>query len=105
MGNRDINQSYNEVLPRASRYVVSRRPSRLTDVRGQLDGLTASDVIWAPYEPISLFCDFIRLGNTIQMHVPDRVLRQYGYMQTISAQKKKINKYYKPDECHPVYNY
>jgi len=48
-------------------------------VRGQLDGLSASDVIWAPYdshrlsqpyEPISLFRDFIRLGNTIQMHVP-----------------------------------
>jgi len=50
MGNRDINQSYNEVLPRASQFVVSRRPSQLTDVREQLDGLTASDVIWTPYD-------------------------------------------------------
>ena len=74
MGNRDINQSYNEILPRASRFVVSRRPSQLIDVREQLDGPTASDVIWAPYdsyrisqsyEPISLFRGFIRLGNTI----------------------------------------
>jgi len=60
MGNRDINQSYNEVLPRASRFVVSRRPSQLTDVREQLDGLTASDVIWAPYDSQSQHADCAR---------------------------------------------
>jgi len=92
MGNRDDAPSYNEALPRACRYVVSRHPSQLVDVRAQLDRLTMSDVIWCPYsthrvsrplEPISFFRGFLRYGHTIQMHLPDRVLRQYGYMQTI----------------------
>ena len=92
MGNKDVNPSYTEELPRASRYVVSRHPSRLVDVRQQLDRLTLSGVIWCPYgshrvirtlEPILFFRGFLQYGYTIQMHLPDRVLRQYGYMQTI----------------------
>jgi len=92
MGNKDVNPSYTEELPRAFRYVVSRHPSRLVDVRQQLDRLTLSGVIWCPYgshrvirtlEPILFFRGFLQYGYTIQMHLPDRVLRQYGYMQTI----------------------
>jgi len=92
MENKDVNPSYSEELPRACRYVVSRHPFRLVDVRQQLDRLTLSGVIWCPYtshrvfqplEPISFFRDFLQYGHTIQMHLPDRVLRQFGYMQTI----------------------
>jgi len=94
MGNKYVNPSYSEELPRACRYVVSQHPSRLVDVRQQLDRLTLSGVIWCPYtshrvfrplEPISFFRGFLQYGHTIQMHLPDRVLRQYGYMQTIPA--------------------
>jgi len=83
MGNRDVTPSYSEALPQASRYVVSRHPSRLVDVREQLDRLTLSDVIWRPYnshrvsrplEPISFFLGFLQYGHTIQMHLPDRVV-------------------------------
>jgi len=92
MGKKDVALSYNEALPRASRYVACRHPSRLVDVRQELDGLTLSDIIWSPYdshrvsrslEPISFFRGFLQYGDNIQMHLPDRVLRQYGYMQTI----------------------
>ena len=55
MGNKDVNPSYSEELPRACRYVVSRHLSRLVDVQQQLDRLTLSGVIWCPYTSHRVF--------------------------------------------------
>ncbi|XP_068498557.1 protein MAINTENANCE OF MERISTEMS-like [Phaseolus vulgaris] len=69
MGRRDINPSYDE-----------------------LDGLTHDDVIWTPYEDhilsrpfetIYLFSGHLRLGSLSQRHMPERVLRQFGYEKSI----------------------
>jgi len=36
-----------------------------------------------PFEWISLFSGYLRLGNWTQLHMPECVLRQYGYAQFI----------------------
>ncbi|XP_068498257.1 protein MAINTENANCE OF MERISTEMS-like [Phaseolus vulgaris] len=92
MGRRDINPSYDEVHPRAARYIVAHQICAVGDVRVQLDGLTHDDVIWTPYEDhrlnrlfetIYLFSSHLRLGNLSQRHMPERVLHQFGYEQSI----------------------
>jgi len=68
MRNKNVAPSYSKALPRASRYVVSRHPSRLVDVRQQLDRFTLSDVIWCPYNshrvsrPLELISFFFRFS-------------------------------------------
>jgi len=72
------------------KYVVGSRLSTLAFVRMQLDSLCIGVVPWMPYEEhsavrpfewISLFSGYIRLRACRQMHLPKRVLRQYGYIQ------------------------
>jgi len=36
-----------------------------------------------PFEWISLFSGYLRLGNWTQLHMPELVLHQYGYAQII----------------------
>ena len=54
--------------------------------------MVADAVIWMPYaqhrvyvefQLISLFSGHIRWGQLIVRHLPERVLRQFGYVQTI----------------------
>jgi len=88
-----VNSKYDEVMPRAARYVVGRHILSYVEVRAHLDRLTYSDLIWMPYhshrvvrpfELISLLRDLIRYGVNIQKYMSDRVLRQFGYKQRIS---------------------
>ena len=60
--------------------------------RKHLDQLMSDGVCWMPYgdhhairefELISLFFGHIRLGSVVVMHQPERVVRQFGYVQTI----------------------
>jgi len=92
MGRRYINPSYDEVHPWATRYIVAHHICVVGDVRVQLDGLTHDEVIWTPYEDhrlskpfetIYLFSGHLRLGNLSQRHMPERVLCQFGYEQSI----------------------
>jgi len=78
-----VNYRYNEVMPRATRYVVGRHISSYVEVRAHLDRLTYTDLIWMlyhlhprvrPFESISLFQGLIRYGEKIQIYMPDRVL-------------------------------
>ena len=41
-------------------------------------------MVWR-FEQISLFSGYIRWGPIFHRHMPERVLRQYGYVQTIPA--------------------
>ena len=59
--------------------------------RKRLDRLTSDGVCWMPYsdhrvvrefELISLFFGYIRWGPVV-IHRPERVVRQFGYVQTI----------------------
>ncbi|XP_068487178.1 protein MAIN-LIKE 1-like [Phaseolus vulgaris] len=94
MGRRDINPSYDEVHPRAARYIVAHQISTVGDVRVQLDGVTHDDIIWTlyedhrlskPFETIYLFSGHLRLGSLSHRHMPERVLRQFGYEQSIPS--------------------
>ncbi|XP_068471118.1 uncharacterized protein [Phaseolus vulgaris] len=92
MERRDINPSYDEVHPRATRYIVAHQICTVGDVWVQLDGVTHDDIIWTPYEDhrlrrpfetIYLFSGHLRLGSLSQRHMPERVLHQFGYEQNI----------------------
>ena len=57
-----------------------------------LDRLNPDTVCWIPYgdhrvfnefEFISLFSGHIRWGSSIVRHQPERIVRQFGYVQTI----------------------
>ncbi|XP_068484433.1 protein MAINTENANCE OF MERISTEMS-like [Phaseolus vulgaris] len=94
MGRRDINPSYDDVHPRAARYIVAHQICAVGDVRAQLDGVTHDDIIWTlyedhrlsrPFETIYLFSGHLRLGSLSHRHMPERVLRQFGYEQSIPS--------------------
>ncbi|XP_068501102.1 protein MAIN-LIKE 1-like [Phaseolus vulgaris] len=82
---------YSEDQPRCRLYDAGKGTS-IVVVRSQLDTLTPSSIRFCPYnehreerpfEWISLFSGYLRLGNWTQLHMPERVLRQYGYTQII----------------------
>jgi len=66
----------------------------VTTYRKQLDRLMPDAVCWIPYddhrgfkefELISLFFGHIKWGSSIVRHLPERVLRKFGYVQSIPA--------------------
>jgi len=92
IGNRQVRDEYVEDDPRCMRYVVGSRLSLLASVRMQLDTISLGAVRWRPYEDhkgvrpfelISLFSGYIRLRACRQLYLPERVLRQHGYVQLI----------------------
>ena len=67
-------------------------PDSLQSVREQLDRLQSSDVCWEPYmdhraehpfPDIAWFSECIKCGLVVEPYHPERVLRQFGYIQTI----------------------
>ena len=60
--------------------------------RMALDALTVGQVVWSPYDEhrgvrplhdVALYRGWIRWGSKMHLHLPDRVLRQFGHVQTI----------------------
>ncbi|XP_068478444.1 protein MAIN-LIKE 1-like isoform X1 [Phaseolus vulgaris] len=91
IGMRRMQALYSEDQPRCRLYDAGKGTS-IVVVRSQLDTLTPASIRFCPYnehreerpfEWISLFCGYLRLGNWTQLHMPERVLRQYGYTQII----------------------
>ncbi|KAL2936511.1 Serine/threonine-protein phosphatase 7 long form-like protein [Bienertia sinuspersici] len=71
--------------------------------------MQAQEVIWMPYGvdvlgkyPISLYHGCIRYGSIIEPYMPDRVLRQFGYVQTRPMTPIKPNKEHKPENSYSV---
>lgn len=87
-----MNGKYTEGLPQASCWTIGRRLLSLGDYRSTLDELTIDRVHWMsykehynvrPFEMLSLFFEYIRLGLDMHLHLFERILRQFGYTQTI----------------------
>ncbi|XP_052735564.1 protein MAINTENANCE OF MERISTEMS-like [Vigna angularis] len=92
MGRRRLVTSYDDTTPRAMRWQSPRQSSTLAEIRSQLDALTYSGVVWHPYEGhrgiqpffgICMYSGWIRIGDTLCRHLPERVLRQFGFQQDI----------------------
>ncbi|MCI25648.1 serine/threonine-protein phosphatase 7 long form-like protein, partial [Trifolium medium] len=61
-------------------------------MRKMMDRLLPHDIAWTPYEDhwdvcpfkdIALYSGLIRFGPSRVRYLPERVLRQFGYVQTI----------------------
>ena len=84
-------EDYHERKPHACRWKSGKTLPVLTYCK-HLDRLTSDVVCWIPYgdhrsfrefELVSLFFRHIRWGSSIIIHQPDRVVWQFGYVQTI----------------------
>ncbi|KAH1254708.1 Protein MAINTENANCE OF MERISTEMS [Glycine max] len=84
-------EDYDKMRPRACRW-TSGRALPVSTYRRRLDKLTLEVMCWIPYgdhrsfrefEVISLFFGHLRWGPLTVIHRPKRVVRQFGYIQTI----------------------
>ncbi|KAH1238720.1 putative isoprenylcysteine alpha-carbonyl methylesterase ICMEL1 [Glycine max] len=87
--------TYQETSPHASRWLTSKAHMKgITGAsyRARCDGLTVTDVSWLPYmehrgvrafQEISSFQGQLRWGPMIVAVRPERVVRQFGYIQSI----------------------
>ena len=87
--------AYEEMSPRTSRWLMMK--AHMKGITGALyraccDALTVTDVCWLPYsdhrgvrgfELISSFQGQLRWGPTVVTVRPEKVLRQFGYIQSI----------------------
>ncbi|KAL5142083.1 Protein MAIN-LIKE 1 [Glycine soja] len=87
--------AYEEMSPRTSRWLMMK--AHMKGITGALyraccDALTVTDVCWFPYsdhrgvrgfELISSFQGQLRWGPTVVTVRPERVIRQFGYIQSI----------------------
>ncbi|XP_028230386.1 protein MAIN-LIKE 2-like [Glycine soja] len=87
--------TYQEMSPRVSRWLTSKAHMKgITGApyRARCDALTITDVSWLPYtehrgvrafELISSFQGQLRWGPMVVTARPERVVRQFGYIQSI----------------------
>lgn len=85
----------------ATRLSVPRTPvqtlERLRSLRTQLDQMRAEDIKFMPYGDrvldfqgefrLSTYRGTIRIGDIVEPYMPDRVLRQFGFVQTIPQER------------------
>ncbi|RHN50659.1 putative aminotransferase-like, plant mobile domain-containing protein [Medicago truncatula] len=83
---------YKEQLPRSIKWKTKRDKGLVIPFRQALDNITVDQVCWTPYvahrdvrplNEVSLYRGWIRWGSKMYAHLPDRVLRQYGHVQSI----------------------
>ncbi|CAJ2672263.1 unnamed protein product [Trifolium pratense] len=81
----------NPGFPRAMRWMYKQGKTKLPDYRPILDALTPDDVIWRPFEThrgsipfdlITLYSGHLR-GSTVVPYLPERCIRQFGFVQYI----------------------
>jgi len=90
-----IDDTYQEMSPRASRWLTSKAHMKgITGApyRARCDALTVTDVSWLPYtkhrglrtfDLISSFQGQLRWGPMVVTARPERVVQQFGYIQSI----------------------
>ncbi|KAJ1421657.1 Phosphatidylinositol-specific phospholipase C, X domain [Sesbania bispinosa] len=86
------NSEYEEGETLSKRWAPLHGTGDVAVVRQALDRLTYADVIWMPYEAhrvhrpfhdVSWYRGHIICGSIVFPHLPERVLRQYGHIQSI----------------------
>ncbi|XP_028220356.1 protein MAIN-LIKE 1-like [Glycine soja] len=90
-------QDYDEASPRACRWIAMKKTVksiRTPSYRERLDRLRIPDVCWIPYgehrevrdfHVRSCYSGLLRWGPVAVYYRPERVVRQFGYTQTIPA--------------------
>ncbi|XP_012842407.1 PREDICTED: serine/threonine-protein phosphatase 7 long form homolog [Erythranthe guttata] len=85
-----INSDYREMQPRFLKWKPRKGISDLISVRRMLDDMQADQIDWMPYGPHvhrrvprTLYYGCIPFMEIIEPYLPDRVLRQFGFRQTI----------------------
>ncbi|KAL5131068.1 Protein MAIN-LIKE 2 [Glycine soja] len=90
-----IHDAYDEGSPRACRWLTGK--AHITGIKGapyrrRLDALSVTDVCWTPYgehrrvrafDLISSYTSQLRWGQIVVYVRPERVLRQFDYLQTV----------------------
>ncbi|WJX83874.1 hypothetical protein P8452_66500 [Trifolium repens] len=85
-------QSYNETMPAANRYSPKGVDKSVRARRVSLDRLLGCDIHWAPYaahratrplDEVCFYSGWLRCGGKTAMYLPERVLRQFGQVQSI----------------------
>lgn len=87
-----MNLNYSEDMLRSIRWIPQRGNRELHEKRCALDDLTTGMVTWTPYTrhrpsrefaQASLYTGFIRHSGMVQPHLPERVLRQFGWIEDV----------------------
>ncbi|XP_028236714.1 protein MAIN-LIKE 1-like [Glycine soja] len=103
-------QDYNEDSPCAYRWIATKKTMksiRTLAYRERLDQLRISDVCWIPYGEhrpvrdfhlISCYSGLLRWGPVAVYYRPERVVRQFGYTQTIPA--SSVDSWVSYDDIH-----
>jgi hypothetical protein len=82
----------NAPAPRAARWKVKQGDKKVDELRSIIDDLTPDDVIWRPFEghrniipfdTICLYSGCLRWCGTTVPYLPERCIRQFGYIQYI----------------------
>nr|XP_004500432.1 protein MAINTENANCE OF MERISTEMS-like [Cicer arietinum] len=83
-----------ECFARMNRWCYKQGKHKVHEYRSIIDALTPADVIWRPWEnhrgvipfdDITLYTGHIRLCSTVVKYLPERCLRQFGYIQYIPS--------------------
>jgi hypothetical protein len=92
MESKDVWDGYVENLyPRAMLFVPLHGLGTVDNYRNYLDALDLTRVVMAPYgehrqtrpfERVSLYSGWLRCGERMVRYLPERVLRQFGFVQT-----------------------
>ena len=88
----EANIRYDDSLPRARRWKPRSFGQDVHILREQLDDLRCHQVCWDPYaedrihhplQPVAFYTGCLKFGAIVEPYHPQRVLRQWSYVQTI----------------------
>ncbi|KAK2368550.1 hypothetical protein QL285_081736 [Trifolium repens] len=91
-------QSYDETMPSANRYSPRGGDKSVRARRVSLDLLLGCDIHWAPYathrptrslDEVCFYSGWLKCGGKVAMYLPERVLRQFGHMQSIPCHPRE----------------
>ncbi|KAJ6801691.1 ribonuclease 3-like protein 2 [Iris pallida] len=99
-----FNEEYDEHLPRMCRWKPTEEnvkcPHTLVALRNALEDMRGEEIVWDPYrdlrsssrplQPVALLHGLLSCHDIEEPYMPDRVLRQFGYVQTVPTRLLKM---------------